>query len=100
MQLVVRLARRNSTWGYRRIHGELFSLGIDLALSSVWNILQRHGFNEYVEHYNSHRPHRSLGQLPPEPTSLATERPKNVDTSRFERRDRLGGLIHEYCLVA
>ncbi|MGO8873372.1 MAG: integrase, partial [Acidimicrobiales bacterium] len=42
VQLVIRLARENPTWGYRRIHGELSVLGIDLAASSVWNILQRH----------------------------------------------------------
>ena len=42
VQLVVRLARENPTWGYRRIQGELSVLGIDLAPSSVWNILKRH----------------------------------------------------------
>ena len=43
--MVIRLARENPTWGYRRIHGELSVLGIDLAPASVWNILQRHGFD-------------------------------------------------------
>jgi putative transposase len=42
-RLVVRLARENPTWGYRRIHGELAQMGITLAPSSVWAILQRHG---------------------------------------------------------
>ena len=42
---MVRLARENPTWGYRRIHGELSVLGIDLAPASVWNILQRHGLD-------------------------------------------------------
>ena len=45
VQVVVRLARENPTWGYRRIHGELSVLGIDLAPASVWNILQRHGLD-------------------------------------------------------
>ncbi len=40
--LVVRLARENPTWGYRRIHGELATMGIVLAPSSVWAILRRH----------------------------------------------------------
>jgi len=43
MRLVVRLARENPTWGYRRIHGELLGMGIRLAPSSVWAILKRHG---------------------------------------------------------
>ena len=43
VQLVVRLAREISTWGYRRVHGELSRLGIGMAPASVWNILQRHG---------------------------------------------------------
>ncbi len=43
VHVVIRLARENPTWGYRRIHWELSVLGIDLAPSSVWNILRRHG---------------------------------------------------------
>jgi len=41
--LILRLAKENPNWGYRRIHGELATLGIDIAPSSVWAILQRHG---------------------------------------------------------
>jgi putative transposase len=51
---------------------------------------------EYVQHFNTHRPHRSLHQRPPAgatpPLSAATLRPL--------RRDLLGGLIHEYVQVA
>ena len=43
VRLVLRLARENPTWGYRRIHGELVGLDIRLAPSSVWAILKRHG---------------------------------------------------------
>jgi transposase InsO family protein len=250
VQVVIRLARENPTWGYRRIHGELSVLGIDLAPSSVWNILQRHRIDpspnrtgptwgeflknqattmlacdfftvdtvllrrlyvlffieldtrrvyvtgvtahptgawviqqarnltmdlaerehpvrflirdrdtkftasfdeifrsegariiraptrapranafaerfvgtirrecldrmlivrrrhleavvhEYVDHYNNHRPHRSLGQSPPQQKDLAPPELKNADPSRLERTDRIGGLIHEYRLVA
>src|SRR5512132_223543 len=40
-QLVLRLARENSTWGYRRIHGELCRLGYGMGASTVWAILRR-----------------------------------------------------------
>jgi len=43
--LVLRLARENSSWGYRRIHGELLVLGITVAASTVWEILQTAGID-------------------------------------------------------
>jgi transposase InsO family protein len=41
--LVVRLASENLAWGYRRVVGELQSLGISVSASSVRTILARHG---------------------------------------------------------
>ena len=41
--LVLRLAGENSSWGYRRVHGELLTLGIKVAASTVWQILHEAG---------------------------------------------------------
>jgi hypothetical protein len=41
--VILRLAKENPMWGYRRIHGELATMGVRLAPSSVWAILRRHG---------------------------------------------------------
>src|SRR5216683_4233566 len=41
--VVLRLARENESWGYRRIHGELAGLGITVAASTVWQILKSAG---------------------------------------------------------
>lgn len=41
--LVLRLAKENPTWGYRRIQGELTTMGIVIAASSVWAIRKHHG---------------------------------------------------------
>jgi len=45
--LVLRLAKENPTWGYRRIHGELCRLGYKnrIGASTVWTILQRAGID-------------------------------------------------------
>ncbi len=52
---------------------------------------------EYIDHYNGHRPHRSLGQAPP----LGPQQPPaGVPGERVVRRDRVGGLIGEYSQAA
>jgi hypothetical protein len=49
----------------------------------------------YTNHYNEHRPHRALKLVPPNGgiTNQEDNRPVRV---AIDRRDLLGGLIHEY----
>jgi hypothetical protein len=51
---------------------------------------------EYETHFNTHRPHRSLDQAAP---LRALPRPDTTDITII-RRDRIGGVIHEYMQVA
>jgi transposase InsO family protein len=52
----------------------------------------RRDLDTYVTHYNQHRPHRSLHQLPPIPN------PSNTPSTGtgVQRTQVLGGLINEY----
>jgi hypothetical protein len=46
----------------------------------------------YTAHYNRERPHRGLALQPPEPATATQQQ----NPGKIERRDRFGGLIHEY----
>jgi transposase InsO family protein len=54
---------------------------------------------EYLMHYNTARPHRSLGQLAP---AQARTRPPRINLAehRIRRKQVLGGLMHEYQVAA
>jgi putative transposase len=57
----------------------------------------------FVEHYNGHRPHRSLDLTPPDsrrPRLRAVNASRSPRLNELERRDRLGDLIHEYSFAA
>jgi putative transposase len=55
-----------------------------------------HVLRVYVDHYNHERPHRALELRPPE---LDQRRDRSA-VGEIRRRDRLGGLIHEYYRTA
>jgi putative transposase len=60
----------------------------------------RQVLTEYLMHYNTARPHRSLGQLTPAQADACPPEPVNLAEHRICRRQALGGLIHEYYIAA
>jgi putative transposase len=59
----------------------------------------RRVLTEYLQHYNTARPHRALGQLAP---AQAHTRPPEINLAehRIRRKQVLSGLTHEYQIAA
>ena len=55
---------------------------------------------EYLRHYNTARPHRSLGQLTPAQAGTFPSEQVNLAEHRIQRKQVLGGLTHEYYVAA
>ena len=70
-----------------RIRGECLDWLLILSRRHLERVLRI-----YLAHYNNERPHRGLALLPPESADIA----RQPTAGEIERRDRLGGLIHEY----
>jgi alkanesulfonate monooxygenase SsuD/methylene tetrahydromethanopterin reductase-like flavin-dependent oxidoreductase (luciferase family) len=87
-----------STGVPRRTHGEAvdaFTEAMGECLDHVLILGERHlrsVLAEYARHYNSHRPHQSLQQEPPQ----RVPHPVVDITARIERSQVLGGLISPY----
>ncbi len=65
----------------------------------VWNQLHLMTvLREYEDFYNTHRPHRTLKQAAP--CRPLPDGVTDLDHLRVQRRDRAGGVIHEYRLAA
>jgi transposase InsO family protein len=64
-----------------------------LLIGGAWHL--ERVLAAFIEHYNSHRAHRSLELAPPNGRP-AIERSPGAQPILVKRRDRLGGLIHEY----
>ncbi len=56
--------------------------------------------DEYVRHYNDERPHRGLALRPPKGIEARAGPDAATVAACVRRRDRLGGLVHEYYQVA
>ena len=54
----------------------------------------------FVDHYNGHRPHRGLALNQPQPTRPSLSPAAALGEVRVQRRDRLGGVVHEYVRAA
>jgi putative transposase len=56
-----------------------------------------HALREYETFYNEHRPHRALRAAAPlRPLPQPITEPDRLDRLDIRRRDRLGGILHEY----
>ena len=64
----------------------------------IWN--QRHllhALQEFEQLYNSHRPHQSIANArPPHALPSPIYEPDTIARLDIRRRDRLGGILHEY----
>ena len=88
--------RTRHTLRLRHALGEFFPAALvaftDLTGTDAWELLAK-----YVAHFNAHRPHRTLNQAAP---LQPLPPPASPSPLRVRRRDRLGGLIHEYSQAA
>jgi putative transposase len=56
-----------------------------------------YALREYERFYNEHRPHRALRAAAPlRPLLQPITDPNRLDRLDIRRRDRLGGILHEY----
>lgn len=64
----------------------------------IWN--QRHllhALREFEQFYNTHRPHQGIANAPPlHPLPAPITDPDHIAGLAIRRRDRLGGILHEY----
>jgi transposase InsO family protein len=86
--LVLRLARDNPSWGYRRVHGELAALAINVAPSTVWEILTTHGIPP--------APHRDNLTWT---TFLRSQAHAILATDFFDTRTLTGARLHVLAVI-
>jgi transposase InsO family protein len=64
----------------------------------IWNQRHlQHALHEYEQFYNTHRPHRGIANARPlHPLPEPITGPDTINHLDIRRRDRLGGILHEY----
>ncbi len=91
---MLRLVRENPGWGYRRVHGEPLVLGVKVATPTSCTPCGSPSSSTT----RTGRIIANARPLQPLPVPLVTPDPiANLD---IRRRDRLGGVLHEYHHVA
>jgi putative transposase len=86
--LVLRLARENSSWGYRRVHGELVTLGVKVAPSTVWEVLKDTGIDPV--------PQRDRQTWP---TFLRSQAHAILAADFFETRTLTGARLYVFAVI-
>jgi transposase InsO family protein len=68
----------------------------------IWNHRHLlHALREFEEHYNSHRPHQGIANTRPlHPLPVPAANAEQINHLDIRRRERLGGILHEYEHVA
>lgn len=64
----------------------------------IWNQPHLlHALREFEQFYNARRPHQGIANARPlHPLPVPIAAPAQIASLRIRRRDRLGGLLHEY----
>ena len=68
----------------------------------IWNQSHLlHALREFEQFYNGHRPHQGIANTRPlQPLPVPLEVPDQIACLDIRRRDRLGGVLHEYQYAA
>jgi putative transposase len=85
---VLRLAHENSSWGYRRIHGELAAPGIKVATSTVWELRKENGLPPAPE-----RDHTTWADF------LRSQAQALLACDFFETRTLTGVRLHLFAVI-
>jgi hypothetical protein len=90
--LVLRLAAENPTWGYRRIAGEIASLGRKVSPATVWAILKRAGFDPAPQRSDPTWAEFLRAQAPTDIEHLSPTTPRDQASQRRQPHP-VGGFI-------
>jgi len=69
-----------------------------LDCTLIWNRSHLlHALREFEQFYNGHRPHQGIANARPlQPLPVPLAAPDRIACLDIRRRDRLGGVLHEY----